>query len=352
MKAARAAAVLLWLASPAFAGAGKDGFSFLSMTSTPRASAMGDAGGALADEAGSSLDNPAALGVLRAGEAQAAYASLPESLAYGALSYARPFSVGAAAAHVHVLEYGDITGYDGAGLRSGAFSARDTLFAAGWGRPVGRSWSVGVNGKQVGQSIAGRSATVLAADLGALYRPTGALSLSFGLRNLGGKATFVGEGTALPRTLHAGGALRLFSEAWVLAAEARRPTDGDLSFHAGQEVWLHNVLAVRAGWRSDRDLGSGLTVGFGVRLQAARIDYSFSPMGDAFGQAHRVGLSFRFGGAGEKAYQEGVSLAQQGHHAEAIMKFKATLDADPGHRGAVRGLRESVTSLQKERGGK
>jgi len=93
---------------PCRAGAGKDGFTFLTMTEGPRAASMGGAGAALADDAPASLDNPAALGVLRVDEAQMAYASLPASMSYGSLAYAHPFSASAMALHAHVLRYGDI----------------------------------------------------------------------------------------------------------------------------------------------------------------------------------------------------------------------------------------------------
>jgi len=218
---------------------------------------------------------------------------------------------------------------------------------------VGREGAFGLSAKQVSESIAGRSASVAAADAGALWRPApGRLSFSAGFRNAGGKARFVQGRTALPRTLYAGAAARLFADGWVLTVEARRPSDGGTSFHVGQEVWLYNTLALRAGWRSDRDLGNGLVFGFGFKLHAVRVDYALAPMGAAFGQAHRIGVSFRFGGAGDRAYQDGLRLAQKGQNAEAILKFKEALDADPDNRAAVRALKESVGALQRERGNK
>jgi hypothetical protein len=334
--------------SPLYAAAGKDGFVLAGMTESPRSAAMAGSAAALADEAASSLENPAALGVLRAREAQAGYASLPESLSHASLSYLHPFAESALGLHAQVLDYGDIVRYDGFDERGASFGARETLLAAGWGRSFGRSWAAGLNVRQAALSIDGKSASALAADLG-LLRRQGRFTLSAGVRNAGGRATFVRDATALPRAMHAGAAARFFSEAWAVSGEWRRSSDGEASLHVGQEIWVHNALAIRAGWRSDRDLG-GTTFGFGIKLKAVRLDYAFSPLGEAFGQSHRAGLSFRFGGAGERAYEEGLQAAQRGHHAEAILKFKAALDADPAHKAAVRALRESVTALEKERG--
>ena len=203
--------------------------------------------------------------------------------------------------------------------------------------------------KRVQQSLAGRSAATSALDLGALAPCRGTpLAFSFGARNIGPKASFEREKTSLPRRLDAGVSARLFSGALLLALEGHDSSEGAL-WNAGMEAWAYNVLAFRAGMDGSREAGGGLSFGLGIRLKALQIDYAFVPMGDTLSAIHRMGLSFRFGGSGEAAYQRGLSLAQRGAHAEAILEFKEALDAEPGHRGAAHALREAIRNLETER---
>jgi hypothetical protein len=343
----------LYFTLPARAGTGKDGFPFLGMSADARSESMADAGGALSDDAVSSLSNPAALGGFRNREAQMSYASLPSDMSWGALAYAQPLKKGAVSLHARSLQYGDIARYDVSGNPAGSFAAHDALLAVAWGRAVGRRLDAGCALKQVSQRIAGKSASSTAVDGGILYRPgSGSISWAAGFRNVGGKATFLREKTSLPRTLFAASSMKLFSDGWVSAIELRRLSYGKASIHIGQELWLDNAFALRVGWRSDRDVGTGLSAGFGVKRKSVRLDYSYTIMGDVFGASHRFSLGFRFGRAGERDYQEGLSLAQEGRTAEAILKFKTALDADPSNKPAVRALREAVDALEKDRSGK
>jgi tetratricopeptide (TPR) repeat protein len=109
-------------------------------------------------------------------------------------------------------------------------------------------------------------------------------------------------------------------------------------------------LALRVGLDGSRDAGNGVTFGLGIRLKSMRVDYAFAPMGPSLGAVHRMGISYRFGGAGEAAYQRGLVLSQRGDSAEAVLQFKEALDADPGHRDAARALREAIQNLKAEKG--
>jgi hypothetical protein len=214
---------------------------------------------------------------------------------------------------------------------------------------LGRRWSGGAAIKQARESIAGFSGSATALDLGAQYAMASLpVTYGVGMRNAGSKAAFVREKTALPRLLDAGVSARLFSGALTAALEGHKSAEG-FSWNAGLEAWAYNLLAFRAGMDSRRDAGGGVSFGFGVRLKRVRLDYALIPQGSAFGASHRLSLAYRFGGGGDSAYQEGLSLSQQGDYAGAILKFKEALDADPEHPGAARGLKEAILLLEQER---
>jgi hypothetical protein len=349
MKALRLRFLALLLpAAAAFAGAGETGFDFLTEPAGARASAMGGTSVAATDDAEASLFNPAALAELRQPELSLGYASYMEGLSQGSLAYGHPLTKGVLGISLRTLRSATIKSYDASDNRTGTYDAQDSVFSAGYGRAMGdRRW--GGDLKQVKESIAGHGASVTAADFGATFRGSGwPVSLSAALRNVGGRASFGQEKTDLPRSLDLGGSALLFSRALLVTAEARRGADGVTTLAAGAEAWLYNALALRGGWQGGDRAGNGLSLGMGFKLKNLRVDYSFAANGQGFSPTHRMSLSLRFGGPGEKAYQDGLRLLQGGRTAEAVLKFQEALDADPGHTAAIRALRESVKQLQGE----
>jgi hypothetical protein len=347
------ALLLLLTAGTASAGSGRDGFQFLSQDMSARAAGMGQAAVAVADDVNAAFWNPAGLGDLRRREISTGYAGLLEEGSLGLLSYAHPLNAGSLGFSLRVLRSGDVAAYDAGDQRIGTYDAQDQAVSLSYGHRAGTSWRWGLTVKQVSESIADAEAKTFAGDAGLLFHPfwSGRLlpfKLAVGIRNVGSDASFLREKTSLPRAMDAGASYTGFSEALTIALDAHKARSGETSFNGGAEVWLHNVLAFRAGIASGGDLGNGLSMGIGFKFKDVRVDYAFQGYGDGFGASHRMGLTFRFGGAGERAYQEGLRLSQQGQHAEAILKFEEALDADPRHAGAARALRESVRLLERE----
>jgi hypothetical protein len=331
------------------AGAGEEGFSHLTEGPGARSAAMGGTGVSLGGDADAAFWNPAALATARARELAVSHAARALSVSDESLAYVHPLRTGGVGARVFIRRVGDAPGYDASGGKISDYGATDTVMTAGYGRSVGRRLKLGAAVKQARQSIAGYSGGAVAADAGLLYpMASWPLTLALGARNMGGKASFLQEKTALPRLLDAGASARLFSGALVLAVEGHNGS-GETFWNGGLEFWAHNLLAFRAGLDTRRDAGGGAGFGFGVRLKRVRVDYALLPQGEAFGSSHRLSLAFRFGGGGDAAYQEGLAFSQRGDYARAILRFKDALDADPGHPGASRGLKEAIALLELER---
>lgn len=334
--------------SACFAGAGKTALEFLSEPPGARSAAMGGVASSVADDVEASLFNPAALPDLRQRQASAGYVTLFDGMSQTSLAYAHPLDRGAWSASIRAQSSGDIPAYDAEDGRRGTYDASDSVFSAGYGRGSG-DWRWGVNLKQASQSVAGRTGRTTAADAGLLYRKADwPVTFSAALRNAGGKMSLGASSADLPRSVDLGAAGRFMGEAVLVAVESRRGSDGEAQYAAGAEAWLYNVLALRAGWQNGDRAGDGVTLGVGFKLRELRVDYAFAAQGEGFGAAQRVGLSWRFGGAGERSYQAGLKLLQSGHSAEAVLKFQEALDADPDHVRAIRALREAVKRVELE----
>ena len=340
---------VFFLAANSLAGAGKDGFQFLASGAGARGAGMGDVGSSLGGDPESAFLNPGALSVLRAREVSFSHAVRSQGASDESLAFVQPFSSGAWGARAFTRSYGTITGYDNSGGPAPSYTAGDASFSAAYGRRFG-IFGAGAAVKQVRETLAGRSAAATALDAGLFVPWRGTpLTISLDARNVGRGSSFDQEKTPLPRSVEGGVSGTFFSGSLTTVVQGVR-SDAGTDWRAGAEVWMHNVLALRAGLDRGRDAGNGVTFGLGIRLKSLRVDYAFAPMGSSLGALHRMGISYRFGGAGESAYQRGLALAQRGDYAEAVLQFKEALDADPGNRDAVRGLREAIQNLKTEKG--
>ena len=337
-----------------FAAPGDAGFDFLQLTDGPRQAAMAGTGIAVADDVGNASANPAALGRIRRSEVSFTGMRYVESGSYGGLRIAESLkSGGALGLEVHSFDFGGFDTFDGSGSRTGSAKAGDLLYSLGYGRSFGPSFFAGGRVGRITEKIADRSGSTWTADAGALYVPyvDGWLSHTrFGVaaKNIGPGAAFQSEKTSLPRTLGAGAACQLFSEALTAAADLEKPSVGSAVLSLGGELWVNRGLALRAGWLQSKDFSNGFRVGFGMRFGDFGLDYSLQTDNGGFGDVHRIGVSFRFGGREEALYQEGVRLLQEGRVGEAILKFNEVLEINPTHRRAVERLREAALKLKEE----
>ena len=64
-----------------------------------------------------------------------------------------------------------------------------------------------------------------------------------------------------------------------------KPANDFYGINTGMEFWVGNVIALRAGYKSHNDIGSGVTAGIGLSIK--EFDYSFMPIKEiAFNYAY------------------------------------------------------------------
>ncbi len=144
----------------------------------------------------------------------------------------------------------------------------------------------------------------LAYDFGTIFYP-GLKSLAFGMsiRNFSPQFKYEEEAFELPLTFNIGTSVNLFdfvngpsSSALLIAVDAVHPRDYSERVHVGAEYLFADLLAVRAGYKTNYD-EEALSMGFGVKYAVGgiglRIDYSYSQLG-AFDGVSRITIGGSF----------------------------------------------------------
>jgi len=343
-KAAAVALVCLLLASTglaAFSKVGTTGASFLKI-GVGRATAMGEAFTAVANDASASYFNPAGL-AHAARQVQFNHADWIADINHDHLSVVLPVSgFGTVSFAVTALTMGDMEQTlidnpntraredEGTGLM---FGAADFCVAASYARIITDKLSFGLTAKGVQQSIWDMSASALGLDFGLFYN-TGFRSLRIGaaVTNFGTQLAFHGrqldfgfewpdsgptslpgsyrtEGMPLPTLFRFGLAYDLVDAApskLTAAIDLNHPSDINETVNFGLEYGLSNLLFLRGGYILNVDQSyaeaigreTGITAGLGVNTKPTQtvklnLDYSFRYM-KYLKPTHRVQLTVGF----------------------------------------------------------
>jgi len=335
-----AAALLLavgaGLASPARAdsSAGAESFDFLLFDGNARAVAMGGAYTALATDSGAMLYNPAGLGLVKRPEVSMMHNQYVQGLTQDTVMFSHTSGFGAQ------LNYVDLGGIDRTTLSQpggtgSSFGVNDFSGGAGYGHAFGDSFSVGVAGKLVRESIDNVVAQGAAGDLGVMYRPAALkqLTLAASALNLGPAIKFQSLAQKLPTTGRAGAAysFSLGGNPTVLAVDGSKVLTDKVRMGVGAETILLERMAVRVGFTTRNETDIGITAGVGWSWRDLAVDYAFVPMG-SLGLANEIGLTFRWGGArqeqpqaktNEEVFQAAQRLIEEGRYDEAKAELES-----------------------------
>ncbi len=289
------------------AGAGTTSGNFLKIAVGARPAAMGEAYLALADDANSFQWNPAGLAQLSLPELTLMHLSYFADINYEYVGVGMPFrgqGVGLGVTWLNVAPFNstlDPTAVQG--------SASDYSLSGAYALNLSKQLQVGAVVRTILSNLASNSSFGGSLDAGAIFRPLGRnLSLAVVAQNLGLQGAFESVSDPLPVSLRFGAAWHLFDagdQRWVnLIIDANKSLENRFKFNLGAEVWLFDLLALRAGYKlseggqdfnpGDTNAIANLTAGLGFKLNAAQIDYAFVPLGE-LGLTHRVSASWKFG---------------------------------------------------------
>ena len=286
------------------AGVGATGAQFLKISPSARASAMGDAAGAISDDVFAIFTNPAGLAALEKAELGATYISYFADVNYGFIGYTDPAT--RAGAVGFGLTYLIADKFEKRLLteeKIGEFNAKDMALSVSYAKKdaapsVLEALDVGGTLRLISSEIDQVTAYTVALDAGAIYRANESLSVGVALQNISPGLKFKEVTDNLPLNLKLAGAYKFSPK--VKAALDINEYIIDSKFYAscGAEYTPLENLAIRLGYKYGYDtasLGSivGITGGVGFSMWGAALDYAFVPFGD-LGDTHRVSLSLKF----------------------------------------------------------
>jgi tetratricopeptide (TPR) repeat protein len=284
-----------------------------------RALALGGAYGAVADDPGAMIWNPAGLGQLERKNLYASHSNLiglgfSEQLGLLALPHWKMGTFG-----LGIRRFG-VDGIEGRDDRGTIFDDNlkdsETELILGFGRRLGNAWSLGMSFKYQQHELAGYKDGAPGLDLGVIAKPLQAagnqsdwaddITLGLAIRNLiEPNLRLDEEGVKDPTGLRFGLAVdRRLSEnlQLLVTSDIEKTRDMDTHLHLGAELRVLRLLALRAGSNTGM-----LTAGVGVNYSNFVCDYAFED--NELESVHRFGLGLAFGGTTTQTRQ--AKLAAQ-----------------------------------------
>ncbi|MBN2461793.1 MAG: PorV/PorQ family protein [Candidatus Cloacimonetes bacterium] len=290
--------------------AGTSGFSFFKLNFSPRAAALGGAYTGLADDLQAVFFNPAGLIQITQRQASLSYLDYFEGIQCGAVVFAYPRNeyetyavfaqfLTASEERTYADEFGELveTGEN--------FGMTDLLLGFSAARYLTGVLNIGVNIKYLQESLDNNTATAVAADISLLHQTTNKnVKIGIALKNLGWQLSYYTDSEYKEKLPMVGtiGFSYHPNEKLYLILDISKPMEFDVNGQAGIEYRLHEMLCLRAGYKSaasdwqtggDYDFLSGFSVGLGLNWGKYSLDYAFSSYGD-LGITNLVGLKYKF----------------------------------------------------------
>ena len=194
----------------------------------------------------------------------------------------------------------DVYGVDGTNMNEQA-EAYNFGFVGGYGfcMPNICDMSVGISGHLIQGNFDEETATAIGLNFGVLYAMMeGQVNLGASVRNVGTKFQFVDDEDEQTMTFAGGVSYATMDEQIpnvdvMVGADLLMPKNRDMAFALGGEVWVYDMLALRAGYKTGAEMGN-LSYGAGFRYSDFMLDYTYTDHED-LDATHRISLTMAFG---------------------------------------------------------
>lgn len=290
--------------------AGTTGFAFLKVNYSARATAMGNAYTGLSNGADAVFFNPAGLDQIINPELAISYMNYFDGIQTGAVSYTRKLNstthIATFIKYMNSSETRTLSDESGQYLgEDGTFGFSNMVLGVSGSRFINQYITIGANLKFLLDILDENSASAIAADIGLLHQTTNEnLKLGVTFRNFGKQLTSYTESDYsenLPNIISVGFSYHPVEKIYA-TFDINKPLVGEYSAKAGAEYQVHNLLALRAGYKSnakdwkaggDWEAISGLSFGMGINWKTYVLDYAVASYGD-LGFINNITVSYRF----------------------------------------------------------
>ena len=286
---------------------------------------MGGAYVANADGSLGILWNPAGLSRMLQNQAHFETVDLFGESRMNAFSFALPGrgfpSVGIS---IVTLNSGDFEKTNELNDNLGTFSEGDMAIYLSASKALSPRFRLGANFKLVRQSIEDFSAGGVGLDLGLMFDLSHSWRIGASALNIGGpNLTMSDVEESYPIDFRGGVAWRGMDGRATITAEIDSRDGPGAVFLTGGEVWVVNMLALRAGYGNER-VGGGLSVRVSHNM---RVDYGARD--NELGVLHRFGLVYDFGGFHASSQAKPEIFSPTGENSVTTFDLKARTRGEP-----------------------
>jgi hypothetical protein len=202
------------------------------------------------------------------------------------------FGVGVWSNSVPGIEIRDVPG-----PAIGTFSARFSVFQAGYADDVTNDFTLGASVKYIYEKLYVNEATGYGFDIGMLYRtPLSGLNAGFAVTNLGSLRQLQDERSDLPTFVRPGVSYYFqeqdfeFMAAGAWSANVHSP---ESHLQLSLESTYHQQISLSFGYQTGYETRA-LSAGIGIRINPIQLDYAFVPFSLGLGDSHLFSLGFQF----------------------------------------------------------
>jgi hypothetical protein len=287
---------------------GQNTYEFLRLDMSARAAALGGSFITYSDDADIIFYNPAGLNLLEGSPVSFSFTKHLIDINLASLSFSTELeNIGRIGAAIQYINYGTFDEADEFGNRTGEFGAGELAVLLGYAGDLGENFYYGANAKVIYSSIADRSSSAIALDLGVHYEfPAQQIHVALVALNFGTQiSSYIDTKEDLPVDVAVGVSKKLENLPLRLSLDFHKLTEkrDDFvqrfkAFSVGAEFYLSKVFSLRLGYdnekRSELKVGTtagiaGFNGGLGIQISDYRFDYGYSSLGKV-GGLHRISL--------------------------------------------------------------
>ncbi|MCG1037747.1 type IX secretion system protein PorQ [Polaribacter sargassicola] len=304
---------------------GEEVFQFLNLPTSARQVALGGEVLNLLDDVNQPISNPSVINEDLDNKVSVNYTSYLGGINIGSLSYAKTISRRFGTIHggIKYVDYGSLIGADEQGNETGSFGASDIAISLGYAVNIPNTdFFIGSNIRVINSNIASYTSTGISTDLAVLFsNPYKPFTVSLVVRNIGVQTkSYTGTKEKLPLKVALGGSYKLEHvplkwyatidnlQQWDISvanpSEQTTDLEGNVTeqkigfiensfrhFIIGGELFPESAINFRLGYNFRRAAElklqnvrtfSGLSYGFGIKLNNLKFNYAYSKFHSAF----------------------------------------------------------------------